>query len=609
VSENRLAAVEAIPGCREVVSLTASFNRMVNHLRRGREARDKAEKALRLAEQEAVARAEEAEAGKRILDALMEHIPLGVAIADSRTGTGVYMSRYGHDMICANALSHDCIREVACGERILLFHKDTGVPAEVHEMPIYRAAMNGEICENEEWIFNCGDGRRPCILCNAGPIRNSSGEIIAGVVAWSDITKLKRAEGDLKDSLVRHQTLLETARDGVHVVDQQGNLTQYSDSFLAMLGYSKAEAATLNVRDWEADIASDNLAAFIKGLIRNEATFETRHRRKDGTIMDVEISAKGLDLNGDLYLYASSRDLTPRKQAERALRESDARFRTIVETVNEGVWTSDASFRITFVNRVMAEILQNPPDAILGKSLSDFVDPEHRGLLVGQREQRRGGKSGRYEIGLRNWHGNHVWGIVSATPLIDEEGNFSGSIGLFSDISERKRLEDELKRLASTDPLTGITNRRKLLEQSADAFLRSRRYGAPLTFAMIDIDKFKDVNDRFGHDVGDDVLKMMSTACMNCLRATDVFGRLGGEEFGGLLVQTGPDGARELAERIRHTLETLVLETEHGQVRFTVSIGLSSYKDGDASVEDIIKRSDNALYAAKRSGRNCVCFA
>jgi len=173
---------------------------------------------------------------------------------------------------------------------------------------------------------------------------------------------------------------------------------------------------------------------------------------------------------------------------------------------------------------------------------------------------------------------------------------------LLSEIKERKRLEDQLRYLTVTDELTGAYNRRAFNEYLEKNISRAKRYNEPLSFLLLDIDHFKNINDSHGHDVGDEVLKIMVDMIKNSIRSEDIFARWGGEEFVLLLPQTNSDSAIVLAERLR---------TEIAQYNFsnvgtiTVSIGISELNDGDG-LDELIKRGDMALYNAKESGRNNV---
>ena len=152
---------------------------------------------------------------------------------------------------------------------------------------------------------------------------------------------------------------------------------------------------------------------------------------------------------------------------------------------------------------------------------------------------------------------------------------------LIRDISERKSMEEELNRLASTDPLTGANNRRSFLRKGNYELNRSRRYHHDLVFLMLDVDYFKAVNDTHGHQAGDMVLKDLVSRCIRNLRSTDLFGRMGGEEFAVILPETNADNAVEVSEGPRRTLSQVTVESDNGPVRFTVSIGLSMFGDDD----------------------------
>lgn len=175
------------------------------------------------------------------------------------------------------------------------------------------------------------------------------------------------------------------------------------------------------------------------------------------------------------------------------------------------------------------------------------------------------------------------------------------------DITERKQLEDELKRQARIDLLTGLNNRRHFFELAEQELARAKRYGAPLPVLMLDVDYFKLVNDTYGHHVGDMVLQKLSEVCVHTLRGIDIVGRLGGEEFAILLPETRGEQALEVAERLRLAVAGATVPLEQGgSIHLTVSIGVASLVAMDARIDDVLKRADTALYAAKNAGRNRV---
>jgi diguanylate cyclase (GGDEF)-like protein len=173
-------------------------------------------------------------------------------------------------------------------------------------------------------------------------------------------------------------------------------------------------------------------------------------------------------------------------------------------------------------------------------------------------------------------------------------------------LSYAKQMED----LARTDALTGIFNRRYFFELGEREVARIERFKHDSALIMLDLDHFKAVNDTHGHDIGDDTLKATTRSLTACLRNTDIFGRLGGEEFGILLTETSLTGAQETAERLRRTIEEMKVPLPDGSnLQITISLGLVPLKPGDTNLSENLKRADEALYEAKQTGRNRVCTA
>jgi len=174
------------------------------------------------------------------------------------------------------------------------------------------------------------------------------------------------------------------------------------------------------------------------------------------------------------------------------------------------------------------------------------------------------------------------------------------------EIAERQQAQARLMELATTDSLTGLHNRRHFMETATQEFERARRYRMPLSLLMIDADRFKSINDRFGHHIGDEVLKVLAMIGRRQLREIDLLARLGGEEFAILLPQTDFVDARVVAERLRQAIAGHTIDTELGLLNFTVSLGLASLNPVTADLNDLLRQADVALYQAKQNGRNRV---
>jgi diguanylate cyclase (GGDEF)-like protein len=181
-----------------------------------------------------------------------------------------------------------------------------------------------------------------------------------------------------------------------------------------------------------------------------------------------------------------------------------------------------------------------------------------------------------------------------------------GRMLIYSDITDIVKNARELERLATTDGMTGIYNRRHFLALADHEWSRARRYGRPVSFLMVDIDYFKAVNDTFGHQVGDEMIVHLANLAHGCKRDTDVLARIGGEEFALLLPETDLVSAQVVAERLRREVATNPLTAAARAIPATVSIGVAFATDSMSDVSDLMKAADQALYDAKRAGRNRV---
>ncbi len=206
--------------------------------------------------------------------------------------------------------------------------------------------------------------------------------------------------------------------------------------------------------------------------------------------------------------------------------------------------------------------------------------------------------------------GSVRWCSAVSQPAVDTQGRNVGFRASIRDISDRKALQQQLELLASTDPLTGVVNRRRFFHAAEAELYRARRYDRPLVLALVDIDHFKRINDTYGHAVGDETLKTLAHAFANRLRRSDLFARFGGEEFVLLLPETALGDGLRLCERLRQMVETIKLQVagKSEPFGFTVSVGVADLQHEGDSLNQLLARADAALYKAKRDGRNQVAY-
>ena len=237
------------------------------------------------------------------------------------------------------------------------------------------------------------------------------------------------------------------------------------------------------------------------------------------------------------------------------------------------------------------------------KSWLDLVIPEDRDSSSAMAKRLFQGES---IIGFENRcsckSGSFKWLSWSSYPDLKQQQVFSA----VRDSTDRKRMEEELLLLATTDPLTGASNRRHFIELATIELKRSRRYGSQMAVIMLDIDHFKSINDNYGHSIGDEVLKRLVDCCHQELRTSDIFGRFGGEEFAAILVETDPETTLKTCKRLIEEIAKLKIRTTQKTVSVTVSLGFTLHSADDISIDSLLKRADDALYIAKDSGRNQI---
>jgi len=306
-------------------------------------------------------------------------------------------------------------------------------------------------------------------------------------------------------------------------------------------------------------------------------------------------------------------------EAERRLADNEERWRLALEAVGDGVWDWNPATDETIYSEGWWRVLGLSPVAgcFTAREWWERVHPDDEATVKAQVANLIAGRDQLFhcEHRLRLADGTYRWFLARGTVLFrTPEGAASRVIGTHVDITERRQMEETLRRqaeelalLATTDPLTGLWNRRHFLEKAEEELHRAERYGRPVSAIMIDIDHFKQVNDRFGHAAGDVVLRRFSEVVRGSLRKSDGLGRLGGEEFAVMLPES--DGARAMvaAETIRREVAAMpVLLADGTELRITASFGAAAaFRKGD-SVSALLGRADEALYAAKDGGRNRV---
>lgn len=372
------------------------------------------------------------------------------------------------------------------------------------------------------------------------------------------------------------------------------------------------------IRQYSMQLANGDLSQNIKqkgylaGVIRNLQA-NLRHLSWQTQMVAAGDLSQRVDFMGD-FSEAFNAMIDSLAHAEAALKASEARYRLLAENALDILWTIDLEGVFTYVSpaaaRYPAYLLGAEGKAIHEVMSAQAMRTNLESLYRALHDENLARQGLVFETVLSGEHQADVILKTTVSALQDDNGSMIGLLGVARDISEHKRMQKELLQMATMDALTCIANRRFFMQLGEEEVNRSVRYGHTFSVLILDIDYFKRINDNYGHPVGDEVLRNLAAIGSRTLRSADTMGRLGGEEFGVILTETGIKSAVLVAERLRRAFEAAVLTLEDGRtVTFTVSIGVANKQDLNESFDHLLKKADHALYDAKNSGRNRVCIA
>lgn len=319
--------------------------------------------------------------------------------------------------------------------------------------------------------------------------------------------------------------------------------------------------------------------------------------RISGGDFDSEVESHGNDEIGEMADSFNTMRSRLRETYESKQREKDM-LKTVIQGAHEAVVVTNAAGEVVLINTSACELLGKTEQQIRAAGIASLVDqPDQFQVMLDAPT----GQSKPLLIQYRE-----RWLLCSASTTRDGEGNSIGSAALLRDVSNEQHLLLELQRLATTDALTDVYNRRHLDATLKTEMDRARQTGQPLSVFMIDVDHFKRFNDTYGHDQGDRVLKVAGQVMKTAVRDYDVPCRYGGEEFAVILPATDAAGALLVAERIRQDIESMRVDG----LQVTISLGIACYPEISAlTPEALIAAADAALYRSKENGRNCSTIA
>lgn len=440
----------------------------------------------------------------------------------------------------------------------------------------------------------------------------------ARVVRWRETTDRRNAEMASRQARARLAAVFDQAREAILLADDQARYLDANPAAERLLGRSRSELLNLRVADIMGLSAAEFGPAWQAFLQQGSGSGQVSVRRPDGSERIARFNAVARIQSGvHLSILA---DATEEVLAQRRQLEAATQLELAMTHAELVFWSVDMrTRRIT---------LADPgwPQRTLGYApgeVSDEVGAISRLMHPDDVERRQAawqahveGRTPVFESEFRMRHrdGRWLWMLARGRAIErDANGQALRLVGMRLDITRRKLAEQELEARAFTDGLTGTLNRRRFIELAEIEVSRAQRHGQPVALLMVDLDHFKQVNDRHGHAGGDAVLRAFAVTAQSVMRGSDLLGRVGGEEFAALLPQTDLAGASALAHRLQALVRGQPAHLAAGPVGYTVSIGVAGHPGSggspDTSVEALMLAADTALYRAKDAGRDRVLLA
>ena len=414
---------------------------------------------------------------------------------------------------------------------------------------------------------------------------------------------------ELTRALRMFQGLLESQAEGIVIVNGDGVIVIVNKQAETLFGYTREELLGERIEILIPQRFRAGHTSQRRGYVDSPHTramgigLDLTARRKDGTEFPAEVSLSTLETDEGILVTSRISDITLRKQAETRLREAEEHFRLAFEQTPIGMAIVALDGHFERVNQALCEITGYEEQWLLGSTMYEIAHPDDADLEADKVQELLAGAIRSYRAEQRqiNASGHSVWTNLSVSLVRDAKGVPLHFIAQMEDISGRKLMEDRLRRLADYDSLTGVRNRRQF---ERDLFLQvgsCKRYAEEAALLMIDLDNFKQINDTYGHKVGDDVLKAVAAAIRKRLRSTDTVARFGGDEFAVLLPHVSAAKAHAVAEDLSTCIASVTVRVSSGKLSPTASIGVAHIDQSVSSKEAVLSDADDAMYAHKRA--------
>jgi len=473
-------------------------------------------------------------------------------------------------------------------------------PAFDRLLPYYRLALAGEISTHEA----ASQDQRGVFTTSFSPIHDGDGNVVGGIAVARDVTAEREAQAERAAREEHYRYLTEDASDVISRLAPDGTILYISPACKRLFGYEPGEL--IGRSGYELFVPEDRPDQDEADAVISESTEDLtsryRVRCKDGSSVLVESIARPRQSadGAVLDLHVVTRDLRDREAAEAANRLFEAAF----SEAPTGMAIVGLDGRWERVNESLSRITGFTEEELLQRGFAGITHADDLAASFAAIEQLRSGELARHtmEKRYRTKQGEEIWVSVSIALLRAPDGTPLRFVAQTKDISERRRMEKALRHLADHDPLTGLWNRRRFDEELTRQVARCQRYGERAALLVIDLDRFKPVNDTAGHRAGDTLLRAIGHTLGKRIRESDALARIGGDEFAILLHDVTSDEAGRLGRELTDAIAATEVTVGAHHVRVTASVGVGAIDAATVDADDAFVRADRAMYAQKPSG-------
>ena len=469
---------------------------------------------------------------------------------------------------------------------------------------------------SRQWTFVRKDGQRRQVSLSISAVRDSDGEVSGFVGMAMDLTQILQARAEARLAEEKFSGAFTSAALGMALVAVDGRWLDVNDALCRILGYSRAELLQGDFQhlthpgDLEADLqmVQDLLAGR-----RAHYHLEKRYLARDGALIWARLSVSLVrgELGEPLHFVSQIQDITAQRASEQRLHETEQRSRITLDAVTDLVLSVSLEGRIDYANAAALRALGGGErDALVGRRVDDVMQltteyAPHSPLDISVLLDPESNAVDLHADLLLRQAGEGVPVDVTQAWLRDEQGDLRGAVWVLRNVTQQRARQREARQLAEIDPLTDLANRRGFEAHLRQAIVHVERTGQAATLMFLDLDRFKLVNDTWGHLAGDAVLWAVASALRQAVRDSDVVARLGGDEFAVILAGCSLARAARIGEELLHAISTVAVPWEGHVIRIGCSIGIAGINPG-MGVEDAVAAADMQCYRAKAAGRNTV---